>query len=256
MKLATPLLTAAAAATVVGGGIAAEHARSNSPTLVTHRVAAPLTIAPVQTTAAAGGPTVTVVGTGDVFGVPDQGTMSFAVNVNAESAAAALSGEAADAQRLIDALKSAGVADKDVQTAYVSLYRNEQTDQFNASSSVSAVIHGISHIGPTIDAAVRAAGNNVSFGGISLSIGDTGSLMGSARAAAVHDAKTRAQQYAEAAGMKLGGIVSISESETAPRPIYYGGAPLAASAGSAQFQPVQPGQQQLTVSVTVVFALQ
>ena len=239
MKLTAPILAL--------GGIAALAAailvpHPGSPRPVTTQIVAAASPAP--------GATVTVVGAGTVLGTPDQATMSFGVEVTAASASGAYSGEAAQAQKLVSALRSAGVKESDIQTQWVSLYPNQQNGTFSASSSVSALIHGLAHAGSVIDAAVRATGDSIRLQGISLSIADTSALMASARKDAVHNAQARAQQYAEAAGMKLGGIVSISESDNAPRPIMYGAAPSAAAA-----QPIEAGQQTLQVSVTVVYAL-
>jgi len=236
----TASILAAAAVGFGAAGLVAAHGSSNAP-ITAH------TVATTSTTAA---PTVTVVGTGEVLGTPDDATMSFGVQVNAATAGAAYSGEAAQAQRLLDALRSAGVNQSDIQTQWVSLYPDEPSGGFTASSSVSAVIHGLAHAGSVIDQAVRAAGDSIRLQGISLSIGDTSSLMANARAAAVRSAQAKAQQYAQAAGLKLGGLVSLSESGATPRPIMYGAVPTGAVA-----QPIQAGQQALEVSVTAVYAL-
>jgi hypothetical protein len=244
MKLTTPILAAAGIAAIAAAAFAAGHAQAPAP-IVERQVASTLV-----TSLPTGVRTVTVVGTGSVQGTPDQATMSFGVGVTAGSAAAALSGEAGQAQRLLNALKGDGIAEKDIQTQWVSLYPDTQHGTFVASSSVSAIIRSLSHAGSIIDAGVRAAGDSIRLQGISLSIGDTSSLMASARASAVHDAGARAGEYAQAAGMKLGQVVSISESGNAPQPVYYGGA-----AAPSATQPIEPGQQTLQVTVTVVYQL-
>lgn len=236
----TASILAAAAAGFLAAGLVAAHGSTNTP-ITAHTVATTSSTAP---------PTVTVVGTGDVLGTPDEATMSFGVEVTAASAAAAYSGEAGQAQKLIDALRAAGVNQSDIQTQWVSLYPDEPNGGFTASSSVSAVIHGLAHAGSVIDAAVRATGDSIRLQGISLSIGDTSSLMAQARTGAVRSGQAKAQQYAEAAGLKLGGLVSLSETNTSPRPVMY--SPAAAGAVA---QPIQPGQQTLEISVTAVYAL-
>lgn len=239
MKLTAPILA-------LGGAGALATAL-----LVPHPAAPqPLAAHTVATTSPAPNATVTVVGTGTVLGTPDQATMSFGVQVMSSSASGAYSGEASQAQKLIDALRAAGVRESDIQTEWVSLYPDQQNGTFSASSSVSAIIHGLAHAGSVIDAAVRATGDSIRLQGISLSIGDTSSLMAGARKAAVQNARARAQQYADAAGMRLGGVVSISESDGSPQPIRYGALPTA-----GQAQPIEAGQQTLEVSVTVVYAL-
>jgi len=241
MRLTGPILATAGIATLTASLVIA-HAASAPKPLVTHTVA---------TTSSAPASTVTVVGTGSVEGTPDTATMSFGVEVTAPSAAGAYSSEAAQAQRLINTLRGAGVKESDIRTQWVSLYPNQPSGGFTASSSVSAVIHGIAHAGSVIDAAVRATGNSIRMEGVSLSIADTSSLMASARASAVHDALTKAQQYAQAAGMKVGPVLSISETGSMPSPIRY----ASAAAGVAGPQPIEAGQQTLELSVTVVYAL-
>lgn len=244
MRLTSPIVAAAGLAAAVACGAAAVHIAA-LPASVVVRPAASVSPAP------ASGPTVTVVGTGTAAGTPDQASMSFGVEVTSGSAAAALSQESAAARKLLNALEAAGIAQKDIQTQWLSLYRDPQRGGFVASSSVSATIRDLSRAGSTIDAAVAAAGDSVTLGGISLSISDTSGLMAAARKDAVSDAQSRAQQYAQAAGLKLGGIVSISETDSSPSPIFYGAAQAAPAAG----QPIEPGQQTLRVAVTVVYAL-
>jgi uncharacterized protein YggE len=242
-KITIPILAAA--------GLAALSACAGA---VTPRPAAAirtLVAAGTPPSSSAAGPTVTVVGSGTAAGTPDQASMSFGVESNAGSAASALGGESSAARRLIAALKSAGIADPDIQTQWVSLYYDSQNHQFDASSAVSARIRDLSRAGAIIDSAVAAAGDSIRLNGISLSIGDTSALMSDARKQAVGDAAAKAQEYAQAAGLKLGPVVSISEASSAPQPVYYGLAqPQAAAA-----QPIEPGQQTLEVSVTVVYSL-
>jgi uncharacterized protein YggE len=77
--------------------------------------------------------------------------------------------------------------------------------------------------------------------------------MQTARSNAFADAKARASQYATLAGRSLGRVETISET------VDNGGGPIfdktvAASAGSAPV-PISPGQQQVTISVTVTFQM-
>ena len=221
-------------------------------TTINESPAAAVKTASTSTTVSSPGPTITVVGTGSAVGTPNEAEMSFGVESNAGSAAAAFSGEASDARKLIDALKGAGVAEADIQTQWLSLYQDTQHGGYTASSSVSAKLRDITRAGGAVDAAVGAAGNSIRFSGISLSIADTSSLMASARKEAVQDAAARAQQYASGGGVKLGGIVSISEQDNSGGPVRYA---YAGAAGAAPAQPIEAGQQTLQVSVTVVYSL-
>lgn len=245
MKATAPILAAAGLVALSGAFVAGRLAAP--PAIPTDPVAA---FAAGGTPSPSGPATVTVVGTGQAIGTPNQASMTFGVDFTAGSASAALNGEEAAANKLLKALEVAGIAEPDIQTQWVSLYFDSQRSTFDASSSVTATLRSLSRAGSAIDAAVAAAGDSIRLSGISLSIADTGSLMGQARKAAVTDAAVRAQQYAQGAGLKLGRVISITESDNTPSPIRYQGAAPAAPA-----QPIEAGQQTLSVSVMVVYAL-
>ena len=104
------------------------------------------------------------------------------------------------------------------------------------------------------DAAVTATGNGVTLDGISFSISNQSALLGAARAQAMQAANTEATQVAAGGGLTLGPIVSITDQENAGQYVYYSQLNTAAPvAGTAV--PVQPGQQQISVQVTVVYQL-
>ena len=93
----------------------------------------------------------------------------------------------------------------------------------------------------------------VTVDGISLNLTDTSGLLGRARAAAVSDARHKAAQYAAAIGQPLGPVVSITD-QALTQPVL----PYANAAGApahAPSVPISPGTQQLSVSVTVVYAI-
>ena len=111
-----------------------------------------------------------------------------------------------------------------------------------------------SNLGAALDAAVTATGNGVTLDGISFSISNQSALLGAARAQAMQAANTEATQVAAGGGLTLGPIVSITDQENAGQYVYYSQLNTAAPvAGTAV--PVQPGQQQISVQVTVVYQL-
>jgi uncharacterized protein YggE len=119
------------------------------------------------------------------------------------------------------------------------------------SESVSAKLRDLGRAADAISKAVGAGGDAVRVNGISLDLADTGALVSKARDTAFADAKTKAGQYARAAGRSLGDVVSIAESVATPAPIPV---PSAAMAKQADV-PIQPGSQEVSVTVTVVFAM-
>ena len=199
--------------------------------------------------------TITVSGNGKVTVKPDIATLNLGVQANASTATAALSQSNAAATKLIAALKAAGVADDDIVTSGIQVYPTYSSGSFitgyQSSNSVTVTVRSIDRTGPVIDAAAAAAGDNVTIGGVSFSVGNPEKVLAAARSAAIANAAARAGQFADAAHVHVGSVLQISEVSVSPIPIF--ASPTADAAGGAT--PVQTGTQDLTVSVTVVYAL-
>jgi len=103
-----------------------------------------------------------------------------------------------------------------------------------------------------IDAAALTAGEDVRLQGVTFSIDNTSALVARARADAVRDAVAQAKQLAAAAGVTLGPIRTIDDTgtELPQQPIFNASG---TSGGEGAAVPLQPGSQQLSVDVTVVF---
>ena len=208
---------------------------------------------------APGAARITVTGTGKVSGAPNQLALSMGVQTNGTSVAAALR-QANSAVRSITAvLRRSGVAAPDVQTSGLSIYPNYSgssgvPDGYQVSEQLTITLRRLSVAGSQISAAAHAGGNATVINGVSLNLSDTSALLASARARAVADAKAKATAYARALGRPLGPVVSMSETPAAqPYPVPEFAAPTASRAvGSV---PVHPGNQQLSVTITVIFAL-
>jgi uncharacterized protein len=155
-----------------------------------------------------------------------------------------------------------GVAAKDMQTSGLSIqpsYSYSATGQptvkgYQVTEGLSALLRDLGSAGATINAAVAAGGNAVRVDGVGFDLSDTSSLMAAARSSAFSAAKAKADQYARAAGRSLGQAVSISEVVANPTPVYGGYATASGSVPAASPVPVQPGTQDVSVTVTVVFA--
>ena len=194
--------------------------------------------------------TITVTGNGSVTTVPDRAAFSFTVETRAATAAAALAQNATETRAVIAAVKGAGVADDDVQTAQVSLSPQTSNDgtsviAYVATNTITAKIRDLAKAGRVIDAAVGAGATGVS--GPSLFKGDTDALYRDALKAAVADARAKATALAAAANQTLGHVQSIVEGGSSPVPIAIG------KAGDAGSTPIEPGTTEITASVTVTF---
>lgn len=202
----------------------------------------------------AGGParSITATGLGSVTTVPDRAHFSFGVQAQSRTASQAL--EAADAQltRVVAALRSAGVAQADIQTEQISLSPRTSEDGvqivgYTAISSVAVRVRNLARAGPIVDAAVGAGANQVF--GPSLTRSDQNAVYRGALRAAYADARAKAQALAEAAGVTLGAMTATVEGGgSVPMPLAAGRAEDAKAA-------VEPGTQEIQASVTVTFAV-
>jgi uncharacterized protein YggE len=193
--------------------------------------------------------TITVSGDGSVTTVPDRATFSFSIETRAKTASAALTQNSNDATAMMAALKAVGVSSANLQTSQVSLMPQSSQDGttivgYVASNSVT-VRTPLAGAGKVVDAAVGAGANGVS--GPSLDVADQDALYRDALHKAVDDAKLKAQSLADAAGLSLGGALTVSEGGSAsPLPI--------SDKMSAAGTPIEAGTQEIQASVTVTYA--
>jgi uncharacterized protein len=183
---------------------------------------------------------ITVIGTGTATGTPNQLVVSMGVQVSSGSVSAALDAANQVVSQVSAALTGQGVAAADIQT----------TGQ--VTESLTATLNEISAAGRQIEDAVRAGGNAITVDGVSLNLTDDGPLLSAARASAMRDARTKAGQFARAAGQPLGPVLSITPVASSSPPVF---APNSAASAGPAAVPISPGSQQVSVSVTVVYAI-
>jgi uncharacterized protein len=198
---------------------------------------------------------ITVTGTGTVTGVPNQLVLSMGVQVNGGTIGSALSQSNAAVGRVTQALRARGVAAADIQTSDFSIWPNyrgnsQVPSSYSVSESLTATLDRLGNAGSQIEAAIHAGGNVVTVSNVSLNLTDTGSLLAAARASAVRDARAKAAQFAQAMGEPLGEVISISPDQTSQVEPEFN----AAVGSAAKSVPVSPGSQQVSVSITVVYA--
>jgi uncharacterized protein len=198
---------------------------------------------------------ITVTGNGTATGTPSQLVLSMGVQVTGATVDSALRQANQGVRRVTQALTARGVAAADIQTSDFSVWPNYRGDSqipvsYGVSESLTATLNHLADAGRQIEAAVHAGGNAVSVSGVSLNLTDTGPLMAAARASAVRNAKAKATQFARALGEPLGPVISISPVQTSPVvPVY-----AQATASGAKSVPVSPGSQEVSVSITVIYA--
>jgi uncharacterized protein YggE len=212
-------------------------------------------------TEASSGTGIAVTGTGEVSGTPDTLTMTFGVSVLRDTVAEAVAQSAERTDAVIAALEAAGVAKDDIQTTNFSIFPEydysgdrQRLTGFRVDNSVVADIRDVGSAGDVIDDAVAAGGDEVIVSGVSFSIEDDADLVEAARAEAWADAQAKAEQLADLAGVTLGEPVTIAETLSAvPGPVFFGDAAVAEAREFAT--PIEPGQEQVEVTLTVRFAI-
>ncbi len=213
-----------------------------------------------DTTAAAdtAGSSITAQGTGTITGTPDVVTIVIGVQTQSASAKTALDDNNQRATDVIGVLKDSGVAPADLQTSQLSINpsydeKGQQITGYQVTNMVTAKLRDISTAGAVIDAAGKAAGDAVRVQQLTFSIDDDSALRAQARTDAVKRAQAQAKQMADAAGVQLGAIRSITETPSAT-PYYPAMAPAASDTATASM-PVEPGSQELSVVIQVVYEI-
>lgn len=205
-------------------------------------------------------PVIVVTGHGNAEGTPDLMTVHLSIDTHGTTAEAAMAQNNDLAQKAIDALEFAGVAEKDMQTANLNVYptfdeKGRRITGYNVSNALTAKLRDLDLAGTVIDAASKAAGDAIRLNGIAFSIDEPDALLDTARAGAVERALAQAQVMAEAAGTELGKVRSIEETTAVtPSPEELGR--RVAFDEAAAGVPIQPGTQELGVDVTVTIELE
>jgi len=207
-------------------------------------------------------PTVSVSGHGEVNVPPDTASVNIGVDVIQPTLSEAQAQATAQATAVIDALKAEGIADEEIQTDYfsVNILRDysenadpTQVTGFEIINQLRVTVRDTESLGDLLDAVVTAGANNIY--GVSFYVDDQTAAASEARVEAVADARTKAEELADAAGMTLGPVVAIAEGVAPPvSPLY---APVAMdSMEMKQATPVEAGSTTISVDVQVTYALQ
>jgi uncharacterized protein YggE len=202
---------------------------------------------------------VTVVGSGQVKGVPDTLTANVTIEFTAPDVTAAMNQTNDRQQAVINALVGAGLDRKDISTTDVTLqpqYGNPEPGGtatitgYRATNAIEVKIHPTDAASRLLALIVTTGGDATRISSVSYSIADDSQLVKDARSRAFNDAKNRAEQYAQLSGLRLGRVLSISEASGSPPTAGMPPAPRGTYA-----VPLEPGQQTVSFSVTAVWEL-
>ncbi len=199
---------------------------------------------------------ISVTGEATVSVPPDLAEIGGGVTSEAKTAREASEANNAAMGKVLQALKGAGIEEKDIQTARLSLQPQSAPNRsgpsaiagYRASNRVTIRVRDVTKVASVIDTLVGAGANEI--GGINFVVSQASKLLDEARERAVADARRKAEIYAKAAGVTLGAPLGISEEgNSAPAPYRRMAAGMAASA------PVAQGEETLQVTVSVSWAI-
>ncbi|RWX16429.1 SIMPL domain-containing protein [Rhizobium beringeri] len=211
-------------------------------------------------------PVISVTGDGESSVAPDMAIVNFAVVKQAKTAREALDENNKAMNDVLAALKSGGIAERDLQTSGFSIQpqynypqpvdgqqQQPQLIGYQTINSVTVRLRDLAKLGAVIDQSVSLGINQ--GGDIQFTNDKPDAVIEEARKAAVADAVKRAKTLSEAAGVKLGRIIEINENvpRAMPQPVYR--ATMMKEASDAAV-PVQSGENNYNVSVTVTFAIE
>ncbi|MGR9240101.1 SIMPL domain-containing protein [Rhizobium leguminosarum] len=211
-------------------------------------------------------PVISVTGDGESSVAPDMAIVNFAVVKQAKTAREALDENNKAMNDVLAALKSGGIAERDLQTSGFSIQpqynypqpvdgqqQQPQLIGYQTINSVTVRLRDLAKLGAVIDQSVSLGINQ--GGDIQFTNDKPDAAIEEARKDAVAEAVKKAKTLSEAAGVKLGRIIEINENvpRAMPQPVYR--ATMMKEASDAAV-PVQSGENNYNISVTVTFAIE
>ena len=202
---------------------------------------------------------ITVSAEGKVSVTPDAVRIYATVSLVRESSALALQSANQVTAKVRAALQANGVDRKEIKTQSITVYPEYNYSQergssligYRASQSFDVVVKNASTAGSVVDAIVVAGGDDLQVNSVVPFVLDAASATSSARENAVKNARAKARSYATLLEVKLGKVISLVEGSSPS----YGGPVFAMEKNDAGSTVIDLGQQEVTVTVTVKWAI-
>jgi uncharacterized protein YggE len=209
--------------------------------------------------------TLRVEGLGETKVAPDEAFLTLAMDTLAPTAKAAAEDNARKMDKVITALVQAGLARKDIETSDYAVspeYQppvkpNEEPKLkgYRVSNSVEVHVRELARVGALLDTALGAGANRVDSVRFGLSKPEV--AQGEALRNAVERARQSAQVLATSLGVKLGPVLDASTVTQPQRPLPMERFQARAARSEADVTtPIQPQEQTVTATVTLVFAIE
>jgi uncharacterized protein len=204
---------------------------------------------------------INVTGSGQVYLTPDVAYINIGVHTSADTVGDALKQNNSQATAVASSLKELGVDPKDIQTNAFNVYPQQQfgpqgevlKTTYAVDNTVFVTVRDLSKLGQILDVVVQNGANAIN--GITFDVLDKTKALSQVRQMAVADARAQAQQLADAAGVKLGNLISLNVSSSgAPVPVFGGKGGVAANAASAPVS-VSAGQMVLSMDANLAYEI-
>ena len=211
---------------------------------------------------------ITVSGSAAISVEPDLAILDMGVEAFGKTVSFARSDAAIAMDAIVSSLKSEGVLEKDIQTQRLNISPKYEWQEisigsqvtnkqvltgYSVSNYVRVKIRDLDHVGKIVDSASESGGDFVRVNGISFNLEDTYNLMPQLREQAVQNAFMKADEYASAAGLRLGSITSLSEVGSSSPSSAIGNQMRAMSALIES--PISGGELQVSLTVLAVFGI-
>jgi uncharacterized protein YggE len=204
--------------------------------------------------------TISVSGNGKAYLTPDIVHIYIGVHTENKVASTAVDDNNAQSSKVASALSAFKIDPKDIQTTNFSIYPQQQVDNngkptgiiYMVDNTVYVTLRDLTKLGDLLDAVVKAGANNISS--IQFDVADQEAALSDARKQAVDNARKQAAELAQAAGVTLGDIQTLSTSTSGvPMPVFEG---KGGGAGQlAASVPVSAGQMVVSVDVYIVYLI-
>lgn len=204
---------------------------------------------------------ISVSGEGKVFAKPDVALVSFGVTTQGRTTAEAIKDNTEKMNAIIQAVKDLGVEEKDIQSTNYNLYpqynyteiSGRKFEGYTLDQNIQVKIRDFSKTGDVLSKATEKGANVV--GSLQFTIDNPEQLRQEARAKAIEQAKENAQNLAKVSGIKLGKLINVYENYN-PSPMLFKDVAIGMGGASPESAPaptIQPGQQEINVTINLTY---
>ncbi len=212
-----------------------------------------------------------VTGEGRVSVEPDLAVVNVGVESQAETVAQARADAAEAMSNVVQAVKGRGLTDADIQTTSFEIrpqYQYQEIERdggrverrvlvgYIVRNSAAIDIRDLDAIGPIVDDVAAAGGDLTRINGINFTVEDTKPFMEELRGMAFQEATSKAEHFADLAGVTLGELLSISEGGAAPAPLRADAGVMMEAAAMSRTTPISAGGAELRLTVSALFGIQ